>query len=87
MKLGDCLRDKVTGFEGIATGVAVYITGCTQWLVTSTKLKPDGDTFGNWLDEIRLEAGAGAGLALEPAVAQPGGPSRGPASAVQAPPK
>lgn len=86
MKLGDHVRDKITGFEGIATGVATYITGCTQWLVTSTKLKPDGDTVANWLDEVRLEQGTGAGLTLEPIAGQNGGPALGPSSAVQAPP-
>jgi hypothetical protein len=86
MKLGDFVRDKITGFEGVATGVAKYITGCTQWLVTSKKLKPDGDTMANWLDEVRLEPGVGEALKLAPAAGEQGGPSLGPSSAVQAPP-
>ena len=28
MKLGATYRDEITGFEGIATGVVKYITGC-----------------------------------------------------------
>lgn len=85
MKLGDFVRDRITGFEGVATGVANYITGCTQWLVTSKKLKPDGDTVANWLDEVRLEPGEGESLRLSPASGQPGGPSMGPTATVQAP--
>lgn len=32
-ELGATLKDKITGFEGIATGVASYITGCDQYVI------------------------------------------------------
>jgi hypothetical protein len=54
-KLGDKLRDKITGFTGINTGRVQYLTGCIQYLLvprgeTENKL-PDGE----WFDEGRLE--------------------------------
>ena len=54
MNLGSKVKDKITGFEGFATGKASYITGCDQYLVQPpTK---DGDfKEGRWFDEGRLE--------------------------------
>lgn len=88
MKLGDLMKDRVTGFEGVATGVADYLTGCRQWLLSSQKLKPDGDAIAMWIDEIRLEV-THAGVISLPASAiasHPGGPSSGPSRTVQSPP-
>ena len=53
--LGVTAKDKITGFQGVATGRAVYITGCNQILL-SGKLKADGDLVdGRWFDEDRLD--------------------------------
>ena len=30
---GETVTDKITGFNGIITGQAAYITGCNQYLV------------------------------------------------------
>lgn len=47
-------RDVITGFRGIVTGHADYITGCDQWLI-----QPDATdkTYNEakWFDENRLE--------------------------------
>lgn len=48
---GNYVLDSITGFKGIATGRAVYMTGCIQILVTPEKAKP-GDEC--WIDEKRL---------------------------------
>lgn len=49
------VRDKVTGFVGIATGRVEYITGCNQVLV-SPPVKQDGDLpDSKWFDEQRME--------------------------------
>lgn len=53
--LGFTLRDKVTGFVGVATGHVQYITGCDQLL-----LVPSVDTDGKlrdsqWFDTQRCE--------------------------------
>lgn len=53
--LGLTLRDKVTGFQGVATGHVQYITGCDQLL-----LVPPVDADGKlrdsqWFDTQRCE--------------------------------
>lgn len=54
LALGDKVQDRITGFEGIATGVADYITGCRQILVTP-KAASDGKYIDAcWLDVDRL---------------------------------
>lgn len=55
MKLGDKVSDKITGFSGIITGKAEYLTGCIQYLVTPQRLDNDGKMpDGAWIDESRL---------------------------------
>lgn len=54
MRLGDKMRDAVTGFEGVAIGYVQYFSGCNQYLLTgrigSDGKKPEGE----WFDEERL---------------------------------
>jgi len=55
IELGSKVKDKITGFEGLATGLCRYITGCTQVLVQPS-VKPDGEFVDcRWMDEPRLE--------------------------------
>ena len=54
VELGDEVVDRITNFQGTATGVARYLTGCVRFLV-----EREGDTHGSppqelWIDEIRL---------------------------------
>lgn len=52
--LGEVLKDKVTGFEGVVLGRTEYFTGCDHYGLCSQELK-DGKPIGwEWLDEIRL---------------------------------
>ncbi len=53
IELGSTVKDKVTGFEGIATGRAEYLTGCPRVCVEATKLE-DGETKSQWFDDPRL---------------------------------
>lgn len=53
-KLGSTLKDKITGFSGIATGRASYITGCDQYLI-QPPVKDGNFVDGKWIDEGRLE--------------------------------
>jgi hypothetical protein len=54
IKLGSKVKDKVTGFEGIATGYVTYLTGCNQVLV-APKVGKDGVLKDSaWIDEQRL---------------------------------
>jgi hypothetical protein len=81
IKLGSKVRDIVNGFEGIATGRAEYLTGCTQYLVAPQKTDKDGKvTESYWLDEGRLVVLAAptkavAAIGTQPTVAA-GGPQR-----------
>lgn len=64
--LGTTQKDKITGFEGIVTGHARYITGCDQYLIVP-KVKEDGTSIsGQWFDDSRLERVGETVLVLEP---------------------
>lgn len=71
--LGRKVRDKVTGFEGIVTGRATYLTGCDQYSVAAQS--KDGKAADvAWYDKGRLEVvGDGIGAA-DVAGAVAGGP-------------
>lgn len=51
---GQKVRDLITGFEGIVTGHADYITGCHQYLVQPTVASDGSAREGKWYDEDRL---------------------------------
>ena len=54
ISLGFSVCDQITGFVGVVTGRAEYITGCTQCLVVPA-CSPDGSyKSGEWFDEQRL---------------------------------
>lgn len=73
--LGKKGRDKITGFEGIITGKAIYLYGCSQYnLVPPAKDGVIGST--EWFDEGRIEI-IGEGVAPEDVrVEKNGGPNR-----------
>ncbi len=50
---GKKVKDSITGFSGIVTGRAEYITGCRQYLV-SAKSKDGKRAECAWYDEDRL---------------------------------
>ncbi|HYF34701.1 MAG TPA: hypothetical protein VD994_05370 [Prosthecobacter sp.] len=55
VKLGQEVRDVITGFSGRITGLVDYLTGCKQALVAPRK-KADGDgPDPMWFDVDRLE--------------------------------
>jgi hypothetical protein len=54
IQLGDTVRDQITGFEGVTTGRAEYLTGCVQFIV-QPPLKDGKFEEGRWFDEDRLE--------------------------------
>jgi len=51
--LGSTVSDVVTGFTGIATGKASYMTGCDQYLV-QPECKDGAFVEGRWFDFQRL---------------------------------
>jgi hypothetical protein len=53
IELGSVVTDSVTGFEGIVTARAEYVTGCNQLLV-QPRVKKNGDFVeSRWFDEPR----------------------------------
>ena len=55
--LGDRVRDRVSGFEGLALGKAMYLYGAVEWFVQPTTLKSDDGsiTAAVWVQEGRLD--------------------------------
>lgn len=55
VELGSLVRDKITGFEGIAMARAEYLTGCVHIGIQPCRLTNDGGLPDwQWLDESRL---------------------------------
>lgn len=55
IKLGDEVKDKVTGFKGIATSRVEYLNGCVQFCV-EPKLDKDGKKVKyEYIDQGQLE--------------------------------
>ncbi len=76
LDLGVRARDKITGFEGVVTGIARYLTGCSQAVLTP-KIGVDGSIrAAEWFDEGRLEV-QGAGITADAVAGRTnGGPQR-----------
>lgn len=55
VKLGDKVRDVITGFEGIAIGKSEWLCGCTTYGITPQKLKDGKIIDTEWFDEGRIE--------------------------------
>ena len=54
MDLGDKVRDKITGFTGIATAITLYLHKCPLVEVTAKELS-EGKLITLWFDEPQLE--------------------------------
>ena len=52
IKLGDKVRCKITGFEGVAVAKTEFINGCIQWMVTP---KAKG---GKYPEDIGIDEGS-----------------------------
>lgn len=63
--LGSKAKDKVTGFTGIVTGHAKYLTGCDQYLLNPECEDPGKYPEGKWFDENRLAEQPGTTLVLD----------------------
>jgi len=53
--LGHTVKDILTGFSGVVTGSAQYLTGCDQVSVTPTMTEVGKYPDGVWLDINRVE--------------------------------
>jgi len=53
--LGDRVRDAISGYEGIATGHAAYLYGCSQILICPEHPTKEGGVRESlWFDEQRV---------------------------------
>jgi hypothetical protein len=53
--LGDRVKEKITGFTGIVTCKAKYLTGCDRCIVSAEKLDKNADNLTEfWFDEPML---------------------------------
>lgn len=55
IKLGQRVRDRITGFTGMVTGRCEYISGCHQVLVVSPVDSSGKLVESQWYDEQRCE--------------------------------
>lgn len=53
-ELGEVLKDKVTGFKGVAMGRTDYYTGCINYGLCPQLLKEEKSIEWEWFDETRL---------------------------------
>jgi len=54
-ELGEILKDKITGFQGVAMARTEYFTDCTHYGLAAQKVKDDGTVQDwQWFDETRL---------------------------------
>lgn len=53
--LGMVVRDRISGMEGVVSGVALYLFGCVSILVRPQAMKDSLPVKGVWLDEGQLE--------------------------------
>jgi len=85
-KSGFEAHDVVTGFKGIITGRADYITGCHQYLLSPQECKDGKPVESQWFDEDRITVhtyeprlSMNTPPMQEEAPARTGGPQRHPA--------
>lgn len=55
LKLGDRVKDKITGFAGIITTITTYLHGCRRVGVSPEELKDGKPLDGQCFDEPQLE--------------------------------
>jgi hypothetical protein len=56
IQLGIKVKDRITGFMGIAIGRTVWLSGCVRVGVQNQKLNKDGQVLeAVWIDEQQLE--------------------------------
>ncbi|THK33993.1 hypothetical protein EHS39_32980 [Ensifer sp. MPMI2T] len=54
-RLGFTYKDKISGFQGVATGHCEYLTGCSQTLLQPQSLDGGKIVDSHWFDDQRLE--------------------------------
>lgn len=75
IELGKKGRDKITGFEGVITGRAQYLTGCDQYVMVPP-IKNGEIQKSEWFDEGRIEVVGDAFTEADLVAPKRGGPQR-----------
>jgi hypothetical protein len=65
LELGATYIDVITGFTGIATGLCIYISGCSQALLTTNYCDQKGDALQKWFDVQRCKRTKAATILLD----------------------
>lgn len=55
MKFGDVVRDKISGFSGVATCRLDYLNGCVRWAVSPRILHEAKPVDAQYFDEEQFE--------------------------------
>ncbi len=78
IELGDLVRDRISGYEGIVIGITDWLYGCRRPMVQATALKDGKPVDAQSFDEPQLEIVKRAVIAAPsvaaPAPARTGGP-------------
>jgi len=91
-RLGDKLRDRVTGVEGTVISRTQYLNGCVRYGLQPEGAKPDGAALeASWVDEAQAAYVTCTGMTVPElheagaVVGRPGGPQPAPMRAPDAP--
>ena len=55
IKLGDRIRDKISGFSGIAASHTFFLNGCERWLIEPEHLHEGKVLDSVWFDSVQVE--------------------------------
>ena len=66
-KLGDVVKDKVTGFSGVVVAQTKYLTGCSRYGIASQKLDKEGKPLDwQYFDEdLLVSTGKNIGVKIK----------------------
>ena len=74
IELGDHVKDRLTGFEGIVTARTEWLYGCIRVAVLNQELNKDGKVReAEWFDEAQVER---IKAVVDPVTKITGGPAR-----------
>lgn len=74
VELGDQVKDSVTGFSGIVTGITGYLNGCRR-IIVQPKMKKDGKMpDSSYIDEPQLTVTKKKAVKIKRAAVTKGGP-------------
>lgn len=55
IKLGDIVKDSITGFTGVAVSYTTFLTNCPRWGIRARGLDKDGKSIHEAFDDVRVE--------------------------------